>query len=234
MASQKSRNRLRASAAEPFASALATMAALSAPALVPLSCETASVRLASTTSSTPHVYAPHEPPPCKARLTGFRIFMHIPMLAACAVRLGAAGASAIGFFDERHRRRLSGDSDYNISATITATKDGAMRSYWMQMTDGGTVLELRESVVPAPGPKQLLVRMHAAALNRGEFLLGHGVHGQPGTWKAIGNEGAGEVAAAGAEARNFGIGDRVMGRCAGAFSEYALMEAAEAMAMPPS
>jgi len=27
-------------------------------------------------------------------------------------------------------------------------------------------------------------------------------------------------------------GDRVMGRCAGAFSEYALMDAREAMAMP--
>ena len=47
--------------------------------------------------------------------------------------------------------------------------------------------------MPEPGPTQLLVRMHAAALNRGEFLLGHGLHGKPGTWKAIGGEGAGEV-----------------------------------------
>ena len=56
-----------------------------------------------------------------------------------------------------------------------------MQSYWMQMTDTDTVLELRESPVPEPGPRQLLVRMHAAALNRGEFLLGHGLHGKPGT-----------------------------------------------------
>ncbi len=75
--------------------------------------------------------------------------------------------------------------------------------------------------------------MHAAALNRGEFLLGHGLHGKPGTWKAIGGEGAGEVVAVGAEVTAFRPGDRVMGRCAGAFSEYALMEAAEAMAVPP-
>ena len=107
-----------------------------------------------------------------------------------------------------------------------------MQSWWMQMTDSGTTLELRDSPVPAAGPGQLLVRLHAAALNRGEFLLGHGLHGQPGSWKAIGGEGAGEVATVGAGVAGFRAGDPVMGRCAGAFSEYALMEASEAMAVP--
>jgi len=41
----------------------ATMAALIAPALVPVSVETATLRLASSTSSTPHVKAPQDPPP---------------------------------------------------------------------------------------------------------------------------------------------------------------------------
>lgn len=109
-----------------------------------------------------------------------------------------------------------------------------MQSYWMQMTDTDTVLDLRESPVPTPEPKQLLVRMRASALNRGEFLLGHGLHGQPGSWKAIGGEGAGEVIAVGAEVTSFKPGDRVMGRCPGAFSEVAVMESAEAMAVPAS
>lgn len=109
-----------------------------------------------------------------------------------------------------------------------------MKSYLMQMTDTQTVLELRETSVPEPGPQQLLLRMHAAALNRGEFVLGHGLHGKAGTWKAIGGEGAGEVVAVGAEVIGFKPGDRVMGRCAGAFSEYAVMESAEAIAMPPT
>ena len=107
-----------------------------------------------------------------------------------------------------------------------------MQSWWMQMTDSATTLERRDAPMPVAGPTQLLVRMRAAALNRGEFLLGHGLHGQPGSWKAIGGEGAGEVVAVGAGARGFRPGDRVMGRCAGAFSELALMEAAEAMAVP--
>jgi len=107
-----------------------------------------------------------------------------------------------------------------------------MRSWWMQMTDSATSLELRDSPMPVAGPGQLLVRLHAAALNRGEFLLAHGLHGEPGSWKAIGGEGAGEVVALGAGVQGFRVGERVMGRCPAAFSEHAVMEAAEAMAVP--
>jgi NADPH:quinone reductase len=106
-----------------------------------------------------------------------------------------------------------------------------MQSYWMQMNDTDTVIELRDSLIPQPGPGQLLVHMQAASLNRGEFILGHGLQ-KTGTWKAIGGEGAGEVAAVGEGVTAFKAGDRVMGRCGGSFSEYAVMEVAEAIAMP--
>ena len=109
-----------------------------------------------------------------------------------------------------------------------------MQSWWMQMTDTETALELRETPVPEPGPTQLLVRMQAAALNRGEFVLGHGLHGKAGTWKAIGGEGAGKVVACGASVTGCKAGDGVMGRCSGAFSEYALIDEAEVMAVPPA
>jgi len=109
-----------------------------------------------------------------------------------------------------------------------------MQSWWMLMTDADTVLELRVTPVPQPASSQLLVRMHATALNRGEFVVGHGLHGKAGTWKAIGGEGAGVVVAVGDGVTAFSAGDRVMGRCAGAFSEYALMEQAEAIAVPPT
>lgn len=106
-----------------------------------------------------------------------------------------------------------------------------MRSIWMQTSDSGTALEMREAPTPVPDPHQLLVRMRAAALNRGEFVRGHGLH-KGGDWKQIGAEGAGEVVSVGAEVTAFRPGDRVMGRCAGAFAEYALMECAEAIAVP--
>ncbi len=106
-----------------------------------------------------------------------------------------------------------------------------MKSYLMQTTADRATLELRDAAVPEPGPRQLLLRMHAASLNRGEFILGHGLQ-KAGTAKAIGMEGAGAVAALGPEAIGFKVGQRVMGRCAGAFSEYALMDVREAIPMP--
>ena len=100
------------------------------------------------------------------------------------------------------------------------------------MRADATVLEQREVPVPQAGAGQVLVRMHAAALNRGEFLHGHGLHGAGGDWKAIGSEGAGEVVCAGPGVTQVHIGQRVMGRCGAAFAEFALMEAAELMPVP--
>jgi NADPH2:quinone reductase len=84
-------------------------------------------------------------------------------------------------------------------------------------------LELREAPVPKPGPGQLLVRVRAAGLNRGEFLR-HGLT-KPGAPKIGGTEGAGEVE---------GTGARVMGRLPASFAEYALMDAADAIPVPPN
>jgi NADPH:quinone reductase-like Zn-dependent oxidoreductase len=106
-----------------------------------------------------------------------------------------------------------------------------MKSYHMQAAHDAATLELRDVPMPDPGPGQLLVKMRAASLNRGEFILGHGLQ-KPGTSKAIGAEGAGEIARLGAGVKAFSPGQRVMGRCAGAFSEYALMDVREAIPMP--
>jgi len=106
-----------------------------------------------------------------------------------------------------------------------------MKSYVMQTTTERATLELREAAIPVPGPRQVLVKMRAASLNRGEFIVGHGL-AKAGTVKAAGMEGAGEVAGLGAEVGKWKIGQRVMGRCPGAFAEYALMDERETLAVP--
>src|SRR3954464_11249362 len=108
-----------------------------------------------------------------------------------------------------------------------------MRSWTLQAGADAATLESRDVPVPEPGACQLLVRVRAAALNRGEFIVGHGL-AKAGSAKAAGMEAAGEVARVGPGVQDFKPGDRVMGRCPGAFSEYAVMDAREAIAMPAS
>ena len=106
-----------------------------------------------------------------------------------------------------------------------------MLSYWMQTVSNQSVLELRETTRPTPGADQVLVKLHAASLNRGEFVIGHGLH-KSGVANAIGLEGAGVVVELGTNARGIKIGDKVMGRCRAAFAEYVCMDVREAMQKP--
>ena len=94
-----------------------------------------------------------------------------------------------------------------------------MRAFFLNPADMS--LELREAPMPKLGPDQLLVRVRAAGLNRGEFLR-HGLT-KPGAPKVGGTEGAGEVE---------GTGERVMGRLPASFAEYAVMDKADAITVP--
>jgi NADPH2:quinone reductase len=94
-------------------------------------------------------------------------------------------------------------------------------------TAQSTALELREAPKPEPGPHQLLLRVKASALNRGELLP----TGKPGS-RPAGVEAVGEVATLGKAVKGFTVGMRVMARCKGGFAEYALVDAGEAMAIP--
>jgi NADPH2:quinone reductase len=102
-----------------------------------------------------------------------------------------------------------------------------VKSYWIVPAAGAVTLELRD--VPRPEPKdgQLLVKVAASSFNRGELLPAHAPAAKP-----AGGECAGEIAALGAGVTGFAVGERVMGRCAGGFAEYATMDAREALRVP--
>ncbi|MBU3631431.1 zinc-binding dehydrogenase [Polynucleobacter sp. AP-Melu-500A-A1] len=108
-----------------------------------------------------------------------------------------------------------------------------MKSYWMQSDGINADITLQETDRPVPGPGQMLIRVKAAGLNRGEFILGHGLH-KVGSAKQFGLEASGEVVSCGEGVTDFKPGDRVMGRCPGAFAEYALLSAPETMHIPAS
>lgn len=95
---------------------------------------------------------------------------------------------------------------------------------------GGT-WQVREVQRPAVGPGQVLVRVRASSINRAEF---HRLHAMKPTDepRTGGGDAAGEIEAVGAGVAGFKEGDRVMGRCAGGFGEYALLDAREAMPAP--
>jgi NADPH:quinone reductase len=103
-----------------------------------------------------------------------------------------------------------------------------MKAYWIAPGTGGTTAELRDTPAPQPKAGELLVRVRATSLNRGELLGGKpGAAAKPG-----GGECAGEVAKLGEGVTGFAVGDRVMGRAAGGFAEQAVMDAREAMKVP--
>lgn len=103
-----------------------------------------------------------------------------------------------------------------------------MKAAFPSVDASGIHWQVREAARPQPGPKQLLLRVKASSINRGETVLlkasfRDGVGGM---------DAAGEIVETGAEVTRFKPGDRVAGRCAGGFAELAAMNEAEAIPLP--
>lgn len=107
-----------------------------------------------------------------------------------------------------------------------------MKAYWIGTAHGDAVVELRETPRPVPRANQVLVRVCASGLNRGEFIQGYGVGKQSRATRPVGNEAAGEVVELGPGVPASRLGERVMGRASGAFAQYALMDFREAIPVP--
>jgi putative PIG3 family NAD(P)H quinone oxidoreductase len=100
---------------------------------------------------------------------------------------------------------------------------------------GPDVLKPETRAVPQPGPGELLVKVHAAGVNRPDVAQRSGSYPPPpGASDLPGLEIAGEVVAIGDGASRHRLGDRVMSLVAGGgYAEYCLAQDAQAMTVPP-
>ncbi len=98
------------------------------------------------------------------------------------------------------------------------------------------VIQLVEAPLPELRPCDLLVRVHAAGVNRADILQRQGYYGENpdyGDSPLPGLEIAGEVVEPGLEATGFRVGDRVMAIVGGgAYAEYARVDHRMAMHIP--
>jgi putative PIG3 family NAD(P)H quinone oxidoreductase len=95
-------------------------------------------------------------------------------------------------------------------------------------------LKLIEIDRPRPGPGQVLIRVHAAGINRPDILQRRGLYPPPpGAPETLGLEVAGEVAEAGRDAPRWKAGDRVTALLGGGgYARYAIADARHALPVP--
>ena len=113
-----------------------------------------------------------------------------------------------------------------------------MKAVVISTPGGPEVLRYQDVPDPVPGPEDLLVRVHATALNRADILQRMGGYPQPGPKPAHdipGLEFAGEVTQVGDRVQGFVPGDRVMGLLPGAgYAEQVVTHQRLAMKVPDS
>ncbi len=111
-----------------------------------------------------------------------------------------------------------------------------MQAIVIRQPGGPEVLERREVPDPEYGPEQVLVRVHASALNRADLLQRLGRYPAPPDAPADipGLEFAGEVIATGSRVGSLAVGDRVMGIVSGGgLAEKVALHERLCLRMPP-
>jgi NADPH:quinone reductase len=112
-----------------------------------------------------------------------------------------------------------------------------MKAIEFEQFGDADVLQLADVPAPELRPADLLVRVHAAGVNRADLTHRRGGYGRPnfGDSTIMGLEIAGDVIETGADTQGFKIGDRVMGVVGGgAYAELARIDWRMAMPIPDS
>ena len=99
---------------------------------------------------------------------------------------------------------------------------------------GPEVMEIKEGETPDPGKGEVLIRVHAAGVNRPDVMQRQGLYAPPpGASPILGLEVSGEVAATGNDVSAWSVADRV---CAltngGGYAEYVAVPAGQCLPVP--
>ena len=109
-----------------------------------------------------------------------------------------------------------------------------MDAVYLVPTKKGGVYEYQKAKKPTAEGGQVLVRVEAAGINRGELLMVKGFRSSDPRFKPVpsGIEFAGEIVSVGEDATGWHVGERVMGRGMGSYADYVLAGAMTLMRIP--
>ncbi|MFP4229251.1 MAG: NAD(P)H-quinone oxidoreductase [Salinivenus sp.] len=110
-----------------------------------------------------------------------------------------------------------------------------MRAVVVPEPGGPEQMVIEEVAMPHPGPEEVLVQVHATALNRADTFQRRGQYPPPdGASEILGLEAAGTVAETGENVVDWHENDRVFALLdGGGYAEYALVHKDRLMAIPP-
>lgn len=107
---------------------------------------------------------------------------------------------------------------------------------YIEMTEPGSadVMQLSECDTPTPGPGQVLIKVHAAGINRLDIVQRQGNYPPPpGASEILGLEIAGDIAAVADDVTTLQPGDAVCALMAGGgYAEYAVADASLCLPIP--
>ncbi len=114
------------------------------------------------------------------------------------------------------------------------TLPARMRAITIENPGTSARLVLAPRDMPVPGAGQVLIKVHAAGLNRGDLMQSMGLYPPPkGVTDVPGLEAAGEVIAVGAGVSQWAPGNRVAALMAGGgYAEYALADEGSCLSVP--
>ncbi len=111
-----------------------------------------------------------------------------------------------------------------------------MKAVLIHAFGGPEVLRMEHLARPEPGPREVLVRVHAAGVNPADWKIREGVFGKIPLPCIMGIDFSGEIEALGPDVTEFRVGESVFGSVSdgsGSYAQFALAPVSQIVEKPP-